>query len=172
MLDVTLSYRYNRVMETNDTYTRRVLPDQRTGKLPTAKQLEVLMCLNPLKYKGKTYSDVAIELGITVHTVKGRMRGLKVRCPVIYQTFRNVRFKKRKARQKIFDVGCRHCGCDVPIGQDLCFGCWRAKDKSANPIPYKKDRMFPANGKTKSKLDFIDEPDAAGEWLNKRSKRY
>lgn len=170
-----MSYRYNRVMETNDIYTRRVLPDQRTGMLPTEKQLEVLICLNPLKNKGKTYSDVAYELGLTTDAIKSRVKGLKVRCPVIYQAFRSVRFKKRKKRQKIFDEGCHHCGCDVPVGQDLCYGCWRASDRLANPRNYDKDPMFPANGKTHSKVDWNGKPygeDEAGKWLNKREQTY
>ena len=149
-----------------------MLPDQRTGKVPTEKQLEVLICLNPLKNKGKTYGDVAAELGITVEAIKSRMKGLKIRCPVIYQTFRNVRFKKK--RKKIFDVGCHHCGCELPKGQDMCFRCWRIEDRKKNPRNYDKDHMFPANGKTKSKLDWNGEDilDEADEWLNRRSRRY
>lgn len=160
-------------METNDIYTRRVLPDQRTGMLPTEKQLVVLMCLNPLKNKGKTYGDVANELGITINSIKSRMKGLKSRCPVIYRTFRNVRFKKRK-QKKVFDEGCHQCGCELPVGQDTCYSCWRANDRLSNPHNYDKDNMFPANGKTRSKIDWDGDNfiDAADEWLNGRSKRY
>ena len=174
VLDVTTSSDYNRVMETNDIYTRRVLPDQRTGMLPTEKQLEVLMCLNPLKNKGKTYSDVAAELGITINAVKSRMKGLKSRCPVIYQAFRNVRFKKPKKRKQIFEEGCHHCGCIVPKGQDMCFRCWRTEDRKENPRNYDKDRMFPANGKTMSKIkiDQMETTHAADNWLNRGSRRY
>ena len=153
-------------MDTNNTYTRRVLPDQRTGKLPTDKQLEVLLCLNPIKNKVKTYREVADELGITINSVKSRMKGLKLKCPTIYKNFRKIRFKKRKKRKKIYKTGCRHCGCDLPTGQDMCFRCWRKNDRKENPQNYQQHWMFPANGKTVSKVeaDIFEERILRDDW--------
>ena len=47
------------------------------------------------------------------------------------------------------------CGVCILVGQDACYGCWRIKDRKKNPKNYRRDLMYPANGRTPSTIDFI-----------------
>lgn len=148
-------------MEDIEQYISMVKPDQITGKLPTKKQLEVMVLINPFRAKSVKYSDVAKMLGITTLAVKERMKTLSKQCPQIWQAFRRERFKDRVNHlPKKHTTGCVGCGCIVPENQEMCYRCWREIDRKYNPELYKKDSMFPANGKTVSKLNFIHEDES------------
>jgi hypothetical protein len=154
-------------MEDIEQYIQKVKPDQITGKLPTKKQLEVMILVNPFRAKSVKYSDAAKILGITVSAVKERMTSLRKRCPQIWKSFRRERFKDRVTHQPTkHTTGCVGCGCDVPEGQEHCYRCWRKLDRFANPELYWEDPMFPANGKTMSKidLDIMEEINEKDRW--------
>lgn len=154
-------------MEDIEQYILKVKPDQTTGKIPTKKQLEVIMLVNPFRAKSVKYADAAKILGITVSAVKERMTSLRKRCPQIWESFRKERFKDRVTHQPTkYTTGCVGCGCDLPDGQDTCYRCWREQDRKYNPDLYRKDKMFPANGKTMSKidLDIMEEHNERDSW--------
>ena len=152
-VDKNRGLEYNVVMENKDIDILTVNPDPITGKLPTKKQLEVLTLLNPLKYPGMKNKEVGLLLGISAKAAQDRMSTLKKRCPDIYDKFRKLRFEKKEVKHR-YKTGCKDCGTDIPYGQDICFRCWRSRDKKLNPKAYKQDRMFPANGPTKSTIDW------------------
>jgi hypothetical protein len=121
-----------------------IKPDPDTGKCPTARQLHIMMLLNP--YSGdscKTYEEVAEKLGVSHQAISERMRRLKIRCPNIYQRFRECRFKQHKRWHK---TGCKFCGADIPVGQPMCFLCWKARAKKKNPNQYFDYFMYPVGG--------------------------
>lgn len=149
---------YNKSMDTLRTDNLRVRPDPKTGKLPTQKQLDVLRALNPFcSGKKPTSKEAASALGISVAALKTRLATFRKRCPILSQRFRLARFpKKREYLQKIYSEPgrCCYCGRDIPEKQDICFRCWRKRDRKLNPDNYKKDPMFPTNGVTKSTIDW------------------
>lgn len=166
-LDFQATIWYNNSMENIDNYILKVKPDLITGKLPTKKQLEVMLICNPFRAKHVKYSDAAKLLGINKRAIQDRMTSLHKRCPQIWESFRKERFKDRVNHYpKKFDTGCVDCGCEVPKGQDLCYSCWRRRDREANPELYQKDRMFPANGKTWNKIDMdkFDDAISIDDW--------
>ena len=140
-------------------------------KQPTEKQWKILLALNPFEFS-RTYKDAAAVLGISETCVKSRMARLKKQCPIIYEKFREaVMENKVKVKHGIsiyedvipkeqFDVPkisfkmknkCK-CGIIIPDGQDMCYGCWRIKDRKKNPKNYRRDLMYPTNGQTPSMI--------------------
>lgn len=151
------NHRYNKVMSEITINNLMVRPDPKTGKLPTTKQLQLLLVLNPFRRKKKvTYKQAAILLGITDCAVASRMRGFQKRCPILYANYCVARYPRKHKRPKkvIHEAGCPDCGCDIPDNQEFCFRCWRTRDRKYNPNNYKQDSMFPANGVTKNTINW------------------
>lgn len=143
-------------MEQTTINNLKVRPDQKTGKLPTTKQLQLLYVLNPFRRKKKvTYAVAAELLGITISCVGKRMGNFKRRCPELHKNFDMARYpdKYREVRH-VHKTGCVDCGTAVPENQRLCFRCWRIRDRKYNPNNYKQDKMFPLNGRTCSTIDW------------------
>lgn len=67
-----------------------VFPDPQTGFLPTQRQLEILLTLNPLEYD-RTYEDVAKILKVSEGSIQKQISRLKQRCPDVYQRFKKLR---------------------------------------------------------------------------------
>ena len=149
-----VGHRYNRDMDKTTIDNQKVQPDQKTGKKPTTKQLELLYVLNPFRRKNKvTYAVAAVLLGISISCVGKRMSNFKRSCPVLHANFDKVRYPdKYREKRVVHKTGCIDCGTDVPVNQRLCFRCWKIRDKKYNPNDYNQDTMFPANGKTKSTI--------------------
>jgi hypothetical protein len=146
----------------------KVRPDQKTGKKPTTKQLQLLCVLNPFRRRRKvTYAEAAALLGISVSSVNGRMSNFKHRCPELHKNFDVVRYpKKYREVRHVHKTGCVDCGTPVPENQKLCFGCWRIRDRKYNPHIYKQDKMFPKNGRTCSTIDWDKWEDNDYHWNN------
>jgi len=126
-----------------ETYLLRMKADKISGEKPTKRQVEIML------YQIKKYSQVNIakELGISLHSVITHIQELSERCPQIYKFFKFERFKHRRKKRII-------CTCGCPEGFGKCYKCWRIRQRKKYPNLYKKDSMFPANGKTISKLSF------------------
>ncbi len=128
-------------------------PDADTGKCPTARQLEVIVLLNPFDpERCKTYDEVADMLGVTHQAVCERMKRFKERCPNMYRQFRECRFKQHKHWHK---EGCRFCGRDISLGQAICFLCWKHRAMKENPQQYHDYQLYPiGGGVTRSTVDW------------------
>lgn len=156
-------------MEQSTIDNLKVRPDQKTGKRPTVKQLQLLYVLNPFRRKKKVIFKVAaILLGITDTAVASRMRGFQKRCPILYGNYCVARYPRKRKRPKkvIHETGCQDCGTDILENQQLCFRCWKIRDRKSNPNNYKQDTMFPANGATKSSIDWDKWSDNDYHWNN------
>ena len=135
---------------------QKVRPDQKTSKKPTVKQRQLLYVLNPFRRKNKvTYAVAAKLLGISISSCGQRMNRFKRRCPELHKNFDKARYPdKYREIRVVHKTGCVDCGEDVPENQRLCFRCWRIRDRKYNPNVYKQDSMFPANGATKSTIEW------------------